>query len=141
MISDKVKKMIYQIQNCPFFNCCDNEQKKKIVKGLKDKIQYNLLFEIKDFDSDDESSNSFENNYGNYFNDHKNSTKASSNFIDFEENETNLDIYEGNYTLEEINIIEDIYKKIIEVRYCAGDVEYQRKYIYNELIKFLLGNK
>lgn len=38
MIADKVKKMLYQIQNCPFFNYCSNEQKKKIGKGLKDKI-------------------------------------------------------------------------------------------------------
>jgi hypothetical protein len=133
MIYDKNLKLPNQILN-KFLKNKSNKEKKRLIKGVKDLIKLNELFEINEnyinsYSTSNLNELSSINEYVKSSNDSLNQTYYTSKFEDDEN--------DNDYNEIELELINQIYTEITKIAYYPGDTELQRKYVFykiNELI-------
>jgi len=126
-----------------YFKNKTKEEKFKIIKGLKEKINENKLFFHELFNILPSSSSSYFNddllNDKYIFPKFKESTKESSNILEISYSFNNSNILTSEkYTEEEINIINEIYQILFNIKYCPGNTEEQRKFVFEKIYELLL---
>lgn len=133
MICDKVSKLPYQISN-KYFKNKSNEQKKRIIQGVTELIKRDELFEIKENYINSYSMSDSYNDSFDIYNNIKysiNSLNKTNYTSSYEENDN---YYNDNNDKEiELELINKIYKEIIEIEYYPGNTNYQREYAFNQI--------
>ena len=143
-LTDSAKKTLHNLINLECLNEKNENEKKKIVKGVLAKIETTGLIPINEYIIEKIKSEVENNkftidiNYSLSENQTLNSTKDNSisNNIDFISNETNFT--DENYLYDKI--IDIIYQKIVDIKHYPGDTLSQREYVLVEWIKNILPN-
>ena len=157
MISDFAKKTLFKLVR--LLENKNDEKRFIILRELIYKINDEKIIPlneslIKLFIPQSEKSDIYNDFYNSIYENFSDSTNVSSrNYSDdtiyHNSNEDNInfendsnDIFSNdlNSNNDEIEIIDEIINSIININLCPGNVEFQRKYIFDELIKNTLPN-
>ncbi len=143
-LSDLAKKTLYKLINLEYLKEKNENEKKIIVQGVLKKIEITHLFQIKQSIIEkiisQEDCNNSTNNLNNDLLEIQstNSTKEASISNNNDSFINQINFTDNNYLDDKI--IDNIYKKIIDIRLYPGDTLNQRKIVFFEWIRNILPN-